>query len=48
MTALQGHEVTALQASPIYIGQAQGEEKKQKLRGAKIEPLASLLFGSFG
>ena len=38
---------TALLASPIYIGQAQGEEKKHIKRGAKIE-LASLLFVSFG
>ena len=39
---------TALLASPVYIGQAQGEEKKHIKRGAKIEPLASLLFVSFG
>ena len=30
---------TALLASPIYIVQAQGEEKKHVKRGAKIEPL---------
>ena len=40
-------EETALLASPIYMGQAQGEEKKHIKRGAKIE-LASLLFVSFG
>ena len=34
---------TALLVSPIYIGQAQGEEKKQIKRGAKIEQGASLL-----
>ena len=39
---------TALLASPVYIGQAQGEEKKHIKRGAKIEPLASLLLVSFG
>ena len=39
---------TALLASPIYTGQAQGEEKKHVKRGAKIEPGASLLFMSFG
>ena len=40
---------TALLASPIYIGQAQGEEKKNILkRGAKIGLEASLLFVSFG
>ena len=38
---------TAL-ASPICIGQAQGEEKKRMKRGAKTEPGASLLFASFG
>ena len=38
----------ALLASPIYIGQAQGEEKKHIKRGAKIEPGASLLFVYFG
>ena len=32
---------TALQASPIYTRQAQGEEKKHIKRGAKIEPLGS-------
>ena len=31
---------TAFWASPIYIGQAQGEEKKHINRGAKIEPLS--------
>ena len=30
---------TAVLASPIYIGQAQGEETKYIKRGAKIEPL---------
>ena len=39
---------TAFLASPIYIGQAQGEEKKHVKRGAKIGPGASLLFESFG
>ena len=39
---------TALLASPIYIGQAHGEEKKHIKRGAKIGPLVSLLFKSFG
>jgi len=39
---------TALLASPIYTGQAQGEEKKNVKRRAKTEPLASLLFASFG
>ena len=39
---------TALLASPVYTGQAQGEEKKHVKRGAKIEPGASLLFMSFG
>ena len=39
---------TALLASPIYIGQAQGEEKKHIKRGAKIGLGASLLFTSFG
>ena len=39
---------TALLASPIYIGQAQGEEKKHIKRGVKIEAGASLLFLSFG
>ena len=38
---------TALLASPIYIGQAQGEEKKYIKRGAKIGPGASCLFMSF-
>ena len=38
---------TALLASPIYIGQAQRDEKKHK-KGAKVEPGASLLFVSFG
>ena len=32
---------TALLASLIYVGQAQGEEKKHIIRGAKIEPLSS-------
>ena len=39
---------TAFLASPIYIRQAHGEEKKHITRGAKIEPGASLLFVSFG
>ena len=39
---------TALLASPIDIGQAQGEEKTHIKRGAKIEPWPSLLFVSFG
>ena len=38
---------TALLASPIYIGQAQGEEKNI-IRGAKIWLEASLFFVSFG
>ena len=37
-------EQTALLASPIYIGQAQGEEKKHIKKGAKIGLEASLLF----
>ena len=41
-------KTTVLLASPIYIGQAQGEEKKNIKRRAKIEPGASLLFLSFG
>ena len=43
---------TALLASPIYIGQAQWEEKKHIIRGAYFGLLfglgASLLFMSFG
>ena len=40
---------TALLASPVYIGQAQGGgEKKHIKRGAKIGPGASLLCASFG
>ena len=39
---------TALLASPVYIGQAQGDEKKHIKRGAKIEPQAPLLFVFFG
>ena len=39
---------TALLASPIYIGHAQGVEKKHIKRGVKIEPGPSLLFVSFG
>ena len=39
---------TALLASLIYIGQAQGEEKKHIKRRAKIGPEASFLFVSFG
>ena len=35
---------TALLASPVYIGQAQREEKNHIKRGAEIEPLSS--FGS--
>ena len=34
---------TALLASPIYIGQDQGGEKKRIKRGAKTEPGASFL-----
>ena len=34
---------TVLLASSIYIGQAQGEEKKHIKRGAKIRPLFSLV-----
>ena len=41
-------EQTALLASPVYIGQAQREEKKHIKRGAKIGLGASLLFASFG
>ena len=37
-----------LLASPIYIGQAQWEEKARIKRGAKIGLGASLLFASFG
>ena len=37
-----------LLASPIYIGQAQWEEKARIKRGAKIGLGASLLFESFG
>ena len=36
-------ETKALLVSPIYIGQAQGKEEKKIKRGAKIEPLTSLL-----
>jgi len=39
---------TALLASPVYIGQAKGAEKRHIKRGARIGPLASLLFASFG
>ena len=39
---------TALLASPICIGQAQGEEKKHIKKEAKIGPGASLLLVSFG
>ena len=35
---------TALLASPVYVGQAQGEEEKHIKRGAKIELLTSLHF----
>ena len=57
---VQGPQVeqTALLASPIYIGQAQGEEKKKHIkRGAKVRALClpragalpySLLFASLG
>ena len=38
----------ALLASPIYIGQAQGEEKKHIERGAYFGLGASLLFTCFG
>ena len=41
-------EQTALLASPIYIGHAQGEEKKHIKRGARTGPGAFLLFMSFG
>ena len=37
-----------LLASPIYIGQAQTEEKSHIKRGAKIGLGASFLFVSFG
>ena len=36
---------TALLASPIYVGQAQGEGKKHTKRGAKIEPWLFLWVG---
>ena len=36
-------KTTGLLASPIYIGQAQGEERKDIKRGAKIEPRVSSL-----
>ena len=39
---------TVLLASPIYIGQAQREEKKHIKRQAKIGPGLSLFFKSFG
>ena len=39
---------TAFLASRIYIGQAQGEEKKHITIWAKIELGASLFFASFG
>ena len=39
---------TAVLASPVYIGQAQGEEKKHIKRGAKIEPGTSLFFEPLG
>ena len=39
---------TALLASPIYIGHAQGVEKKHIKRGIRIEPGRFLLFVSFG
>ena len=38
----------ALLASPIYIGQAHGEEIKHIKRGEGIQPPATLLFASFG
>ena len=38
----------ALLASAIYIGQAWGRRKTYIKKEAKIEPLASLLFVSFG
>ena len=50
-------EQTALPASPIYIAQAQGKEKKHVERGAKgpgvslplsCSPFLSLLFATFG
>ena len=37
-------EQPALLASPVYKGQAHGEETRHMKRGAKIEPLSS--FGS--
>ena len=40
-------ETNSLLANPVYIGQALGEKKHTK-RGAKMKPLASLLFLSFG
>ena len=40
---------TALLASPIYVGQAQGEEKKHIKKGAKGSGISlCLLFASFG
>ena len=39
-----GVRTSALLASPIYTGQAQGEEKNHIKREAQIEPLSS--FGS--
>ena len=36
-------EANSLQANPVYLGQAQGEEQKHIKREAKIEPQASLL-----
>ena len=39
---------TALLASPVYRGQAQGEERKHIKRRAKIEPPASLCVFSVG
>ena len=36
----KNEEANSLLASPIYIGQAQGEEKKTVKSGTKIEPLA--------
>ena len=41
-------EQTALLASPIYIGQAQGEEEKMYKKRSQNGPGASLLFQPFG
>ena len=39
---------TALLASPVYTGPAQGEEKNHTKRGAKFQRGVSRLFASFG